>query len=57
MLNVDYIYIGGGFLEIFGKELEVNELMRIFILEVYNNNIFIYVECGGLMYLGEKLLN
>lgn len=55
--NSDYIYIGGGFPEIFGKELEANESMRTSILEAHNNNIPIYAECGGLMYLGEKLLN
>ncbi len=55
--NADYIYIGGGFPEIFGKELEANESMRTSILEAHNNNIPIYAECGGLMYLGEKLLN
>ncbi|EQL04558.1 cobyrinic acid a,c-diamide synthase [Clostridioides difficile CD88] len=37
--NADYIYIGGGFPEIFGKELEANESMRTSILEAHNNNI------------------
>ena len=53
----DYIYIGGGFPEIFGQELEKNECMRKSIKEAHENNIPIYAECGGLMYLGEKLLD
>ena len=53
--DTDYIYIGGGFPEIFAKELHLNESMRVSIKEAYEKNIPIYAECGGLMYLGEKL--
>ncbi|RDY25797.1 cobyrinate a,c-diamide synthase [Romboutsia weinsteinii] len=53
--NSDYIYIGGGFPEIFGQEIESNITMRESILEAHKNNIPIYAECGGLMYLGQKL--
>ncbi|MGL5330391.1 MAG: cobyrinate a,c-diamide synthase [Peptostreptococcaceae bacterium] len=53
----DYIYIGGGFPEIFCKELDENESMRKSIKEAHENNIPIYAECGGLMYLGETLLD
>ncbi|MEG0856327.1 MAG: cobyrinate a,c-diamide synthase [Terrisporobacter sp.] len=53
----DYIYIGGGFPEIFAKELHDNESIRKSILQAHENNIPIYAECGGLMYLGEKLEN
>ncbi len=55
--NCDYIYIGGGFPEIFAKELELNESMRNSIKKAHENNIPIYAECGGLMYLGEKLID
>ncbi|WP_042278350.1 cobyrinate a,c-diamide synthase [[Clostridium] dakarense] len=55
--NADYIYIGGGFPEIFGKELEANISMRKSILEAHKRKTPIYAECGGLMYLGEKLIN
>ncbi len=55
--NCDYIYIGGGFPEIFAKELELNESMRQSIKKAHENNIPIYAECGGLMYLGEKLID
>lgn len=53
----DYIYIGGGFPEIFAKELELNNSMRKSIKIAHENEIPIYAECGGLMYLGEKLLD
>lgn len=51
----DYVYIGGGFPEIFAKELENNHSMRQSIKDAHENNIPIYAECGGLMYLGELL--
>ncbi len=53
----DYIYIGGGFPEIFGKELKENESMRKSIRKANENEIPIYAECGGLMYLGDKLID
>lgn len=53
----DYIYIGGGFPEIFSKELEANQTMRESILNAHECGIPIYAECGGLMYLGEKLVD
>lgn len=53
----DYIYIGGGFPEIFSKEIEANVSMRESIKEAHENNIPIYAECGGLMYLGQNLLD
>ena len=51
----DYIYIGGGFPEVFAKELQDNRLMRASLKQAHQNNIPIYAECGGLMYLGERL--
>ena len=53
----DYIYIGGGFPEIFAKEIELNKSMRESIRNAHEKNIPIYAECGGLMYLGEKLVD
>lgn len=55
--KADYIYIGGGFPEMFGEELEKNQSMRDSIREAHENNTPIYAECGGLMYLGESLQN
>ena len=53
--SCDYVYIGGGFPEIFAKELHDNKEIREEIFKAYEKNIPIYAECGGLMYLGEKL--
>ncbi|MBC8632729.1 cobyrinate a,c-diamide synthase [[Eubacterium] tenue] len=53
--KADCIYIGGGFPELFAKELDANQSMRKSIKEAHEKNIPIYAECGGLMYLGEKL--
>ena len=55
--QADYIYIGGGFPEIFAKEIELNKSMRESIKKAHEKNIPIYAECGGLMYLGEKLVD
>ncbi len=47
--------IGGGYPELFVKELEKNDRMREAILEVSRNGTPIYAECGGLMYLTERM--
>lgn len=56
--NLDYIYLGGGYPEIFAKRLYENKSM---IEEIKNasKKIPIYAECGGFMYLskGIKQLN
>ncbi|CEQ29025.1 cobyrinic acid a [[Clostridium] sordellii] len=55
--KADCIYIGGGFPEVFAKKLGINKKMRESIKKAHENNVPIYAECGGLMYLGEKLLD
>ncbi|MDO9516816.1 MAG: Ni-sirohydrochlorin a,c-diamide synthase, partial [Methanosarcinaceae archaeon] len=53
--DVDGLYIGGGYPELFAAELEANESMRSDIKEASAAGLPIYAECGGLMYLTEKL--
>lgn len=55
--DADLIYIGGGFPEIFAKDLEKNESMRKSIRMAHEDGKTIYAECGGLMYLGDYLLD
>lgn len=51
----DAYYFGGGFPEIYAKELEENISFRESVLAASREGKPIYAECGGLMYLGEKL--
>ena len=53
--EVEGYIIGGGYPELFVKELEANDPMREAILEVSRNGSPIYAECGGLMYLTEHM--
>ena len=55
--NIDGIYIGGGYPEIYAKELEVNVSLRGQIKELAEGGMFIYAECGGLMYLTEGIID
>jgi len=51
----DGYIIGGGYPELFIRELEANDRMREALREVSKNGTPIYAECGGLMYLTEKM--
>ena len=51
----DGIYIGGGFPEILGEALEKNQTMKKKIKQLSEENIPIYAECGGLMYLTKSI--
>lgn len=55
--EIDALYIGGGFPEIFADALERNKKLREHIFSFCESGKPVYAECGGLMYLGEKLLN
>jgi len=47
---------GGGYPELFVQELEDNTTMRSAVQEVSKNGVPVYAECGGLMYLTERML-
>ena len=51
------LYIGGGFPEILGDALEKNQIMKKSIKKLSEDNLPIYAECGGLMYLTKSILS
>ena len=55
--DIDGIFIGGGFPELYADRLMQNESMINSILEADKRGTVIYGECGGMMYLLEKLID
>ncbi len=53
--RVDGLIIGGGFPEVFMRELEANAGLRGEILAAIEAGMPAYAECGGLMYLARSL--
>ena len=51
------LYIGGGFPEVLGSALEKNQIMKKSIKKLSEDNLPIYAECGGLMYLTKSILS
>jgi len=51
----DGLYIGGGFPEILGSKLAKNQTMKKLVKKLGEDNIPIYAECGGLMYLTKSI--
>ncbi len=54
--EVDAIYIGGGFPEVYAKELENNVTFRKDLLQKLNDGLYCYAECGGFMYLQNSII-
>ncbi|MCH8054855.1 MAG: cobyrinate a,c-diamide synthase [Deltaproteobacteria bacterium] len=53
--GVGGLYIGGGFPELYARELSENSSMLRSIREAAQRGLPIYGECGGLMVLGESI--
>jgi len=53
--NINGIILGGGYPEENAQAIEKNESMRLSIKNAAKQNIPIFAECGGFMYLGNTL--
>ena len=53
--EVDLLYLGGGYPEVYARQLEENESMRRAIHDFAVAGGSIYAECGGLMYLTSQI--
>lgn len=51
----DGLYLGGGYPELYGKQLSCNCAMRSCIKEAIQSGLPAIAECGGFLYLQEKL--
>ena len=53
--EVDALFIGGGFPEVFMEQLEANASLRHDIRQAIEGGLPAYAECGGLMYLARSI--
>ncbi len=53
--DVDGLFIGGGFPEVFMDDLEANASLREQVRNAVDGGLPVYAECGGLMYLARTL--
>ncbi|MFO7840278.1 MAG: cobyrinate a,c-diamide synthase, partial [Desulfosalsimonadaceae bacterium] len=54
--DLDGLYLGGGYPELFAGQLEANASIRQSIKALAESGMPVYAECGGFMYLCRKLL-
>ncbi|TVM00854.1 MAG: cobyrinic acid a,c-diamide synthase [Candidatus Brocadia sp. WS118] len=55
--DIDGLYIGGGFPELYASILAANTTMKESIRKAHKNGVAIYGECGGMMYLLEQMVD
>lgn len=55
--KIDGLIIGGGFPEMFADKLQQNKKIRTEIFRAAQNNLPIFAECGGFMYLMQNLID
>ncbi|WP_461615162.1 cobyrinate a,c-diamide synthase [Clostridium sp. Marseille-QA1073] len=53
--DINFLYLGGGYPEVFIEELSSNTSMLKSIKSELDNGLKCYAECGGLMYLTESI--
>ncbi len=53
--NIDFLYLGGGYPEVFKERLNENKSMLKSIKKALEKGLKCYAECGGLMYLTESI--
>jgi len=56
-LNLDGVYLGGGFPEMFAQKLSSNISFLRSIHEAMGNGLPVYAECGGYMYLTQGIVD
>ncbi len=55
--NIQGIYLGGGYPELYAKQLSTNKTMRYALKNWADNDGVIYAECGGFMYLTKSIVD